>query len=105
MTILDFLRNLLKRDDANPELEYVHESRYRTSAVEAAPTPSIEAHEAEHEIDLANLTDLEAYARGSGVSRKSIEQWISSGLLMPEELKVAEKLVKMMGKSSGLAKY
>ena len=99
MTILDFLRNLLKRDDSNPELEYVHESRCRTSEVEAAPIPPVETHGPEHEIDLANLTDLEAYARGSGVSRKSIEQWISSGLLMPDELKVAEKLIKMMGKS------
>jgi hypothetical protein len=98
MTILDFLRNLLKRDDANPELEYVHESRYRTSAVDIDPIPPIETHDAENEVDLANLTDLEAYARGSGVSKKSIEQWISSGLLMPEELKVADKLKKMLSR-------
>jgi hypothetical protein len=98
MTILDYLRNLLKKNDSNPELEYVHETRNRTSAVGMDAVAPVETHDAENEVDLANLTDLEAYARGSGVSKKSIEQWISSGLLMPEELKVAEKLVKMMSK-------
>jgi hypothetical protein len=96
MTILNYLRNLLKSNDANPELEYVHESRNRTSALETDAVPPIETHDAENEVDLANLTDLEAYARGPGISKKSIEQWISSGLLMPEELRVAEKLIKMM---------
>jgi hypothetical protein len=99
MTILDYLRNLVKRTDSKPELEYVHASRNQTSAVGIGDSPPVETSEAEHEVDLAGLTDLEAYARGSGVSRKFIEQWISSGLLMPEELKVAEKLVKMMNKS------
>jgi hypothetical protein len=98
MTILDYLRKLLKKNDSNPELEYVHESRSRTSAVGMDTVQPIETHDPGNEVDLANLTDLEAYARGSGISRKSIEQWISSGLLMPEELKVAEKLIKMMSK-------
>ena len=99
MTILDYLRNLLKENDSKPELEYVHETRNRTSSVGMYAVPPVEtAHDAGNEVDLANLTDLEAYAREPGTSRKSIEQWISSGLLMPGELKVAEKLIKMMSK-------
>jgi hypothetical protein len=105
MTILNYLRNLLNRGDSmnrsdfDPELEYVHVSQERTSAVEIGAVPPTEARDVENEVDLANLTDLEAYARGSSVSKKSIEQWISSGLLMPEELKVAEKLIKIMCKT------
>jgi hypothetical protein len=100
MTILDYLRNLLKKNDSKPELEFVHETRNRTSSVGMYAVPPIETHvhDAGNEVDLANLTDLEAYAREPGISRKSIEQWISSGLLMPGELKVAEKLIKMMSK-------
>lgn len=98
MTIWNYVRNLLKRSDVNPELEYVHEPRDRKSALELDVVSPTGTHDADNEVDLASLTDLEAYARGSGVSKKSIEQWISSGLLMPEELRVAEKLVKMMNK-------
>jgi hypothetical protein len=99
MTILNYVRNLLKRSDSNPELEFIHEIRDRRSAFETDVVTPMETCDAENEVDLANLTDLEAYARGSRGSKKSIEQWISSGLLMPEELKVAEKLIKMMSKS------
>jgi hypothetical protein len=99
MTIMDYLRNLLLREnDSDSELEYVHETRNQTSAACIEADPPVETRTAEQEVDLTNLTDLEAYARGSAVSRKSIEQWISSGLLMPDELKVAEKLIKMMGR-------
>jgi hypothetical protein len=98
MTILNYLRNLLNRSDFDSELEYVHESPERTPAVEIGAGPPTEARNVENEFDLANMTDLEAYARGSMASKKSIEQWISSGLLMPGELKVAEKLIKIMAK-------
>ena len=96
MTILNYVRNLLKRSDSNPDLEYVHESHDRKSAFGIDVVAPVETCDAEQEVDLANLTDLEAYASGSRISKKSIEQWISSGLLMPEELKIAEKLIKMM---------
>jgi hypothetical protein len=99
MTILDYLRNLLKGNDSDSELEYVHETRNQTSAACIEADPPVETQVAEQEVDLANLMDLEAYAREPAVSRESIEQWISSGLLMPGELKVAEKLIKIMGKS------
>ena len=98
MTILDYVRKLLKTSDSNPELEYVQELKDPVSAFEVDGGMPIETCDSEDEVDLANLTDLEAYARGSQISKKSIEQWISSGLLMPYELKVAEKLIKMMNR-------
>jgi hypothetical protein len=96
MTILDFVKYLLKRNDSSPELEYVQDSRNQTPVAGIGAILPPKACDEENEVDLARLTDLEAYAKEPGVSKKSIEQWISSGLLMPEELKVAEKLVKMM---------
>jgi len=99
MTILNFLRKVMKKSDPKPVLAYVQESRDQTSPVGLDPTQPGEAWEMENEIDLSARTDLEDYARGLSVSKKSIERWISSGLLMPEELKVAEKLVKIMRKN------
>jgi hypothetical protein len=99
MTIIKFLRKFLKKHDPKPTLAYVQESRDRTSPVGLDPAQPADPWEMENEIDLSARTDLEDYARGLSVSKKSIERWISSGLLMPEELKVAEKLVKIMSKN------
>ncbi len=99
MTILNFLRKFMKKSDPKPVLAYVQESHDQMSPVGLDPAQPADAWEMENEIDLSARTDLEAYARGLSVSKKSIEGWISSGLLMPEELKVAEKLVKIMRKN------
>jgi hypothetical protein len=96
MTILNYLRNLLVRGDANPTLEYVNESHARTSSVECDPVRAAEKWDMQNDVDFTHLTDLEGYARESSLSKKSIEQWISSGLLMPNELKVAEKLIRIL---------
>jgi len=99
MTILNYLRKLIKKGDPKPDLTYVQESRGRSQAIEPNPARNNRDWELENDIDLSPQTDLEDYARGLSVSKKSIERWISSGLLMPEELKVAEKLVKIMSRN------
>ena len=99
MTFLNFLRKFMKKNDPKPALTYVQEPRSQTSPVGIGSAQADDSWEMENEIDLSTRTDLEDYARGLSVSKKSIERWISSGLLMPEELKVAEKLVKIMNKS------
>ena len=99
MTILNYLFKFMKKSDPKPDLAYVQEVRGQAPAVEPGPTQPAEEWEIENEIDLSTQTDLEDYARGLSISKKSIERWISSGLLMPEELKVAEKLVKIMSRN------
>jgi hypothetical protein len=96
MTILNYLRSLLVRSDANLGLEYVNESHAQVSSVECDPVRAAEKWDMQNDVDFTHLIDLEGYARESSLSKKSIEKWISSGLLMPEELKVAEKLIKIM---------
>ena len=99
MTILNYLRKFMKKGDAKPALTYVQESRSHSLPVESDSARLTRDWEMENEIDLSPQADLEDYARGLSISKKSIEKWISSGLLMPEELKVAEKLVKIMNKN------
>jgi hypothetical protein len=99
MTILNYLRKFMKKSSPKPSLAYVQELRGHAPVVEIDPAREADEWEMENEIDLSARTDLEDYARGLSVSKKSIERWISSGLLMPEELKVAEKLVKIMNKN------
>lgn len=99
MTILKFLRRFMKKTDPKPTLAYVQEARGQVPAAEPEQDQAVDAREMENEIDLSGRTDLEDYARGLSGSKESIERWISSGLLMPEELKVAEKLLKIMNKS------
>lgn len=99
MTILDYLRKFMKKSSPKPTLAYVQESRHHAPVAELDRAQPVDEWEMENEIDLSARTDLEDYARGLSVSKKSIERWISSGLLMPEELKVAEKLVKIMNKN------
>lgn len=99
MTFLKFLRKFITKNNPKPPLAYVQEARNQVPATTPDPEPATASLEIEHEIDLSGRTDLEDYARGLGASKKSIERWISSGLLMPEELKVAEKLLKIMNKN------
>jgi hypothetical protein len=97
MAIIDYLRKMFRKNHSQPDLEYVQNPSAASPVVEnQPPVPVDRSWEMEEEIDLSHQADLEGYARDLNVSKESIERWISSGLLMPEELKVAEKLVKIM---------
>ena len=99
MTFMNYLKSLIRRNSrSNTDLEYERDVRDLTHTLETRSVEPAGMVELDHEIDLSPHTDLEDYARGLHVSKESIERWISSGLLMPEELKVAEKLVKIMRK-------
>lgn len=99
MTIMNYLKSLIRPNSrSSPDLEYERDVRDLAHAVEARSAKPEGMVELDHDIDLSPHTDLEDYARSLHVSKESIERWISSGLLMPEELKVAEKLVKIMRK-------
>ncbi len=97
MAILNYLRKMLKRQANGKPMEYVRADRCPANAMAHPPAPE-NSEQPEAEIDLTHQADLEGYARGLSVSKESIERWISSGLLMPQEMQVAEKLVKIMNK-------
>jgi hypothetical protein len=51
------------------------------------------------EFDFKLHADLEGYARGVKIPAETIEKWISSGLLFPDEIKAAQKLLQVMRKN------
>jgi len=100
MAIIKYLRKVLGKGEPKPNLTYVKDEPSTSDFVVEKPQPPIQTtlREMDSEIDLSRHADLEDYAKDINVSRESIERWISSGLLMPEELKMAEKLVQLMRK-------
>jgi hypothetical protein len=98
MAILSYLRKKLTRQGSKKPVEYVREDPTREGSMEFDSQSPFEPRQVETEIDLSQQADLEGYAQGLSVSKESIERWISSGLLMPDEMKVAEKIVKIMNK-------
>lgn len=102
MTIMNYFRKIFRKGEPDPAVEYIrdepnepHHTAYTPASSDRVP------RQMDNEIDLSRRADLEGYARDINMSTESIERWISSGLLMPEELKVAEKLVKIMRKHEG----
>ena len=51
------------------------------------------------EIDFSKEINLEAYTKTLNVPREVIERWVAAGILRPDELKVAEKMLKIMRKN------
>ena len=98
MAVFSYLRKILNRRGGKKPVEYVREDPYRADANRHHSHESAEFQQLESEIDLSPQTDLEGYARGLSISKESIGRWISSGLLMPDEMKVAEKIVQILNK-------
>ena len=48
------------------------------------------------DIDLSRDDQLEAYAKGMKITPKTLEKWISAGILCPDEVRAAEKLLKLI---------
>ncbi len=99
MAIWTYLRDLWTRRRAPKPMEYIEEAPDNGTADLRQDQTATYLREMEDEIDLSSHQNLEAYARDLSVTKESIERWVSSGLLMPEEMKVAEKLLKIMRKS------
>lgn len=98
MAIMDFLRRLLKKTSAvhTRKMEYIHEYHFDEQARRKEIAP--EHRQLLSEVDFSHQGDLEAYVEGLTVPRQVIEHWISAGLLFPEEMKVAERIVRIMRK-------
>lgn len=48
------------------------------------------------DIDFGRLDDLEAFAEEMTVPKETIERWVAAGILSPVEIRVAERLIKIM---------
>jgi hypothetical protein len=102
MALLTYLKQMInKRRESKSKLAYVQEVPYESEAVDVAAEVPEAAGMNDGEIDFTHQRDLEDYAQELTISEKAIEQWISAGLLMPGELEVAEKIVKIMRKQRG----
>jgi hypothetical protein len=69
--------------------------RRAQAAAEPMPAPDLRL---DREIDFSRVRDLETYTENLDVPEKSIEQWISAGLLYPEEIRIAERMIKIIRK-------
>lgn len=99
MAMLKYLKQLIwkKRDPREP-FAYVCDMPCESESTDFAQPVREGAADPENDIDLSPQRDLEDYAQELTISRAAIEQWISAGLLMPGELEVAGKIVKIMRK-------
>lgn len=62
--------------------------------------PLVLKHGPEPEIDFSSKGDLEAYVRGLEIPPSSIEGWISTGLLFPDETRIAAKMLRILRSGS-----
>jgi hypothetical protein len=104
MILTKFMRRLFKKEKILQQMEYVKETSAEPPLRTFAPSADLLVHESipspavgkEHEIAFSPQGDLEAYVRGLAVSKEAIEGWISAGVLLPEETKVAAKMIRIM---------
>lgn len=108
MTILKFLRKMFRtKHGAKHALEYIEETPAAPSPVNFQPevvalpkepemVPTV--RESTDEVAFSPQGDLEAYVQGLTVPREVIERWIAAGVLLPEEIRVAEKMIRIMRK-------
>ena len=108
MTILKFLRRMFKKKSgARHTLEYVEETPFAPSPIDFQPEivslpeePTVVpmVRDTTEEVAFSPQGDLEAYVQGLTVPSEVIERWIAAGVLLPEEIKVAEKMIRIMRK-------
>lgn len=109
MRLMKFMRRLFKHENTGQQMEYVKETSAEPPVQTIAPSAELLVHESipspaeagkEHEIAFSPQGDLEAYVRGLAISKEAIEGWISAGVLLPEETKVAAKMIRIMCRNS-----
>lgn len=58
----------------------------------------------DQEIDFSRIEDLEAYTENLNVPSEVIEKWISAGLLYPDEIRTAERMIQIIRKKGNPGK-
>lgn len=73
-----------------------------TSDTLAYPYINLDGHDGNvtlkthQDIDISRRDNLEEYAQEITVSQETLQSWVSAGILSPSEIKIAEKLIKIM---------
>ena len=79
---------------ADPQLDSEAKDDAERVSLKQAPTPNIVR--SEEVIAFSNQGDLESYVKALNVPSEVIEGWISAGVLLPEETRVAAKMIRMI---------
>ena len=107
MDLIRVIRRLFSKPNAPQQYEYVKVSAGEC-AVDAGQLPGHSATEATiglrgpvtegptEEIAFSAQGDLESYVRGLDLPKEAIERWISAGVLLPEETRVATQMIRIM---------
>jgi hypothetical protein len=91
---------ILVRHFDSENLKPVHNQIPKDPRVDAFDTdPNIFDPMPDPEIDFSKENDLETYTKRLNVPRQLIERWVAAGILRPDEIKVAEKMLKIMRKN------
>lgn len=106
MKMIHTIRQFFKKPKASQRFEYVRET-VAPPPVEtrcAAPTPGTDLRAPVSEVPVEEIAfshqgDLEAYVRGLALPKEAIERWISAGVLLPEETRVASKMIRIICKT------
>jgi hypothetical protein len=110
MDLIRVIRRLFSKPNAPQQYEYVKVSAVEP-ALNAGPLPGHPATDAmvnlrgpvaegpAVEIAFSAQGDLEAYVRELALPKEAIERWISAGVLLPEETRVATQMIRIMCKN------
>ncbi len=87
---------IIVRHFNSENLKPVHDQIPKDTSVDAFDTDrNIFDSMPDQEIDFSKENDLEAYTKRLNVPRETIERWVAAGILRPDEIKVAEKMLKI----------
>jgi hypothetical protein len=50
----------------------------------------------DYDIDLNGIEDIKQFVRKHKLKKNTLEAWISAGILDPQEMKMAEKMVRFL---------
>lgn len=106
MKLIESIRKLFTKPKASPRYEYVRET-VETPPSDASVMPAATGNELKgpaagertEEIAFSHQGDLESYVRGLTSPKEAIERWISAGVLLPEETKVASQMLRILSKN------
>jgi hypothetical protein len=107
MDLFQVIRRLFSKPNAPQQYEYVKVSAGER-VLDAGQLPGRPVADATvhlrgpvvegpaDEIAFSAQGDLEAYVRGLALPKEAIERWISAGILLPEETRVATQIIRIM---------
>jgi len=108
MKLMQTIRKFFSKPQASQSYEYVRVMSEAPPAgtrstlgppAEAGTELRAPAPERAEEIAFSHQGDLESYVRGLDLDKEAIERWISAGVLLPEETRVASQMIRIMCKN------